>query len=104
MSRLTVRGIRRACPFGRAEVSLPTIDMEGTMLKALLAGAALNVLGMVSVEAAQKSAGAPGAYDAMAEQQIRCTEEAVGRCVRGAVPSERLPKARVLCAASFARG
>ena len=43
------------------------------MLKALLAGAAPIVLGMVSVEAAQKSAGAPGAYDAMAEQQIRCT-------------------------------
>jgi len=43
------------------------------MLKALLAGAALIVLGMVSVEAAQKSAVAPGAYDAMAEQQIRCT-------------------------------
>jgi hypothetical protein len=45
--------------------------MEGTMLKALLAGAVL-ILGMVSVEAAQKSAVAPGAYDAMAEQQIKC--------------------------------
>jgi len=42
------------------------------MLKALLAGAVLVVLGMVSVEAAQKSALAPGAYDAMAEQQIWC--------------------------------
>ena len=42
------------------------------MLKALLAGAVLIVLGMVPVEAAQKSAVAPGAYDAMAEQRIRC--------------------------------
>ena len=45
------------------------------MLKALLAGAILILVGMVPVEAAQKSAVAPGAYDAMAQQQIRCTSK-----------------------------
>jgi hypothetical protein len=43
------------------------------MRKMLLAGAAVIALGMFSGNAAAKLDLPPGAYDAMAEQQIRCT-------------------------------
>jgi hypothetical protein len=67
------------------------------MLKALLAGAVL-ILGMVSVEAAQKSAVAPGAYDAMAEQQIRCSRRGCRTLRPGCRTVEKVTRGkRVVC-------